>query len=277
VHEFARVSGRTPVTIYQRFGSWGAFREAAGLPRRAKRGYSAAELLEKGRAAYEAIGCNMGAHDFERHSGVSPTTVIRHFGSWAEFRAQVGHPRNPGNPKLRRYTREGILASLRRTVERVGETLTLKEFLQRTGLPGPTFYRHFMTWPEARECVDLPGHVKKRTRYTDEFLLGDLHDVAVQLRRTPRREDYEAYGKASVETLLKRYGPEWKDVQDRYARFVEYQRAFPTRTIERRFADLNEEERAREIQRAMEELDRVDRERWEREEAIQPKDGQATS
>jgi AraC-like DNA-binding protein len=229
IHTFARHSGHSNSTVYTRFGSWSAFREAAGLPPvAARRGYTSERLLELGRKAYADLGCNLTCADFIRSSRIAIGTIRRHFGSWAEFRRQIGpHPRNPGNPKNRKYSREGIIEAIRRVAARTGAGLSMSEFCRQTGFSENLLYRHFESWAEARDCADLPPRVPQRAKLSDRFLLEDLHAVARTCGRIPTEAEYRASGRAGVVTLLRRFGPTWQDVLRRYAGYREFLAVFP--------------------------------------------------
>ena len=253
IAEFTLHTGRSHQLVYTRFGSWDAFRAAAGLPAKVGvRKYTKGELIAQGRAAYQAFGCNLTLGDFVRHTGIPTTTLYRRFRTWEEFReCFAAAARNPGNGRLRKYTREGLIELIRRVAEQAGSGLTKKEFIRRTGIADGTISRHFRTWAEARDCADLPPYVRAAQRYSDEFLLEDFGRVAGLVRGMPTRSDYKQCGTAAVETLIKRFGETWEDVQDRYERYREWKASFPHGPPR---LSRDPEERRRQQERVLEEL-----------------------
>jgi hypothetical protein len=229
--DFCRHTGITRNVFYHHFPSWSAGRAAAHLPPPLPRNtkHTNDQLLELGRAAYEALGCNLTQADFARHAGVSAGTILYRFGGWQPFRDKIGrHPKNPGCSKRRTLTHDDILDRLHDYADRHGPHFSQREFAARTGVSAYLISHRFGSFTAARERADLPPVPRlNHRRYSDEFLLEDLDRVARSLGHIPTRDEYRRLGDVNIETLLKRFGRDWPDIQRRLQQWREFRAAFP--------------------------------------------------
>lgn len=188
-----------------------------------RRRYTDEFLLEAGREAIAQYGERLTQFDFCRETGVSAIVIRDRFGGWLAFRERLGlSPRRLLGTRLRQHSREAIIEKLEWAARKRGVDITLEEFAQLTGISSATVYRYFRGWPDLRTCADLPTDGKPKKCYSDDALLQQVHRVAQLVGRMPTVEDFKQYGHAATSTLRKRFGPEWKWVQLRYEKWLEW-------------------------------------------------------
>ncbi|MEX0704724.1 MAG: hypothetical protein WD069_21680 [Planctomycetales bacterium] len=114
--EFCRRIHVPQSQIYQRFGGWNELRKLAGLPPRTggtrKPRYEVGWLVEKFRETRTLYGDDLTMRDFQRHTGISPTAIRNHFGSWSALRKSQGLSELP--KAKAHYTDEELMADLHR-------------------------------------------------------------------------------------------------------------------------------------------------------------------
>jgi hypothetical protein len=89
---FCRSLGISQSSIYTRFESWPAMREAAGLPRnrRCQPRYSDAEIMADLEQVWRRTGRCPNFEDYSRWSGkIAPSTICKRFGKWPGVRARL--------------------------------------------------------------------------------------------------------------------------------------------------------------------------------------------
>jgi AcrR family transcriptional regulator len=91
--EFQHHTGISAKSIYRLFGSWHAFKDAAGLHERRNPGlppqHDEERLLASLRELVQKRGSRITLHDFCRATGISSATLDRH-GGWRHFRRRLG-------------------------------------------------------------------------------------------------------------------------------------------------------------------------------------------
>ena len=184
--------GRTPTkqefyhgqTAVNRFGSWRAFTDRAGLwstkPVRSKRKLSNEQLIERIQAQAVALGRTPEKKEF-RHS----QAVVEQFGSWRAFIKKADL--EPAKP-----IKSGVKLSNEQLIERVqaraielGRTPIIKEF-QHGGLA----VSRFGNWTTFLSSAGLKKAGKYKTEISNEQLLELVKQRAHQLGRAPVRKEF---------------------------------------------------------------------------------------
>ncbi len=128
--------------------------------------------------------------------------------------------------RLESYDEASLLAEIRRVAELI-ETphIPQAEFNRLAKASSSMIRRRFGTWEEALDRAGLPHRYsgapvsKKfladgRHAFTDEQLIQDLKDVALNIGDTPiTMEIYNRHGRANAETIRRRFGSWWKALE----------------------------------------------------------------
>jgi hypothetical protein len=182
-------------TYFNRFASWNAALEAAGLETRPWRpDYTDAQLLDVLRDLAAELGRTPTRGDLlARPDLPSPTAYTGHFGNWnAALEAAGLEPCRRAPHRRAAYTNEQLLAILRHLAAELGRPPTDRELRARRDLPPPTAYRkHFGSWNAALEAAGLETR-RRRPDYGDEQLLEALRGLAAELGRPPTRREMSA-------------------------------------------------------------------------------------
>ncbi|WP_139228362.1 homing endonuclease associated repeat-containing protein [Planctomicrobium piriforme] len=172
---------------------------------------------------YAAVfGDDISAELFRQVAYCTDEEIAEHFESWNALRQSAGldpqfeTTRRPSN----HHTRAEILELLRQAVAVHGENISLQKFQTVTGLSERLIVSRFERWSELRLAAGLTPYAHVRLRHSDEELLADVHRIAQELGRAPRRIDYQKKGgKFSGPTFLRRFGS-WEGVLAAYESFA---------------------------------------------------------
>jgi hypothetical protein len=160
-----------------------------------------AELLEDLRRAARRLGQkSLGASDYRRLGGYSPTTVVRRFGSWnaAIERAGLTAPAPASD--------EALLEDLRRVARQLGrDRLGQTEYDREGRYNSQMMARHFGSWSKALERVALGTAGSPQADI--EALLYNLLAVWLKLGRRPASTEMRRpLSKFSNRPYLQRFG-----------------------------------------------------------------------
>lgn len=146
--------------------------------------YTDEALFELAREALAAHGPELSYVEFCAHSGVGPRTIAVRFGTWTRFRELAGLPARPkGNLKLRRYSRDELLARMREEVRVHGRDITESMFCKSVGVSPSTIRFYFGAWSKLREAAGLDARIHgnpRRRQYSAERLIDRLRDKVEQ-------------------------------------------------------------------------------------------------
>ncbi len=175
--DFRRYSKVSPGTIRQRFGTWHAALERAGIPEMPPRSfanrvkYSNEEMLAELRRVAELVGKPALIQlDFNEHSVMCGRAVLRRFGGWRKAleSAGLGHlyfrATDVHKDTATRYSDETLLEELRRVAKLVGEpVLTYADFDRHSKISSVTVSRRLGGWFSALERAGLAHMCSKGT------------------------------------------------------------------------------------------------------------------
>lgn len=184
--------GRSEPYVMAYFDTWGDLREAAGLPRRRQRGYSAELLLDTLRKVEAEHGGPVSKRRFYHLTGISENACIRLFGSWREFREAAGlhEMASPGTPV--RYTRELLLELMREQLPILGRRMTRNQFSKAVGISTATIDR-LGSWTELRHELGLTGRGRAKSKSFAKALGVELFDEEpplIDLSDLPSIQDF---------------------------------------------------------------------------------------
>lgn len=214
-----------------RFGSWLVMRARAGLtPVRLKPHcrIQPGELLDALRCAAEN-NPSIKQYDFCRLVGVSQTTILRNFGSWNSMRQRIGLPparRGTAKP----FTREEVIAELRRQVAEFGNQISSFDFYRRAPFGVAVVGRLFGSWTALQQSQGLKS-TRKRLKISIHRLMEDLRRLEEKLRYFPSFDEIARYSRYSIATYQRRFVHVWR-IEIAYERHMLY------RECQRRFDHL---------------------------------------
>lgn len=131
--------------IARKFGRWSEFREAAGLPRHARRrgwgAYTNQQIIDALQDLAAEQGERITLAEFVRHTRISNTAIINHFGNFSELRRQAGLKPNRRGTKL--HTDEQLFQHFHNVAQKLGRIPTGDEFNRLAPISMGTLYRRF--------------------------------------------------------------------------------------------------------------------------------------
>jgi len=110
--------------------------------------------------------------------------------------------------RRKKYTDEFLLNHLKELYNKLGRAPQVRD-LFNAGIVNASIYRiRFGSLPEAKKAAGLFTHKskKKKYKYTDEYLINLLKELAEKLGRTPSKNDIDESGKVSSSTYRKYFG-----------------------------------------------------------------------
>lgn len=115
---FERETGISAWHVFRLFRSWKAVRICLGLqpetPRRARR--TAEQIQQALRDQVARHGENITRMEFGKNTGISITSIMRHFRDWSELRKSIGLP--PRARQGKRYSEFDLMSDLWRVAQK---------------------------------------------------------------------------------------------------------------------------------------------------------------
>jgi AcrR family transcriptional regulator len=116
-------------------------------------------------AALESLAADEGPDisvaKFCRRCGYSNTHIYYYFENWADLRTQAGLPPRVNRSRIHAvHSRESLLALLHKLAGRIGEDITLREFVHHTGISTQPIERVFGGWRAFKAAAGLGKHRK---------------------------------------------------------------------------------------------------------------------
>lgn len=201
----------SPSTYADRFGTWTAAIEAAGLvPRRRTDPIPDDELLAELRTLADELGHSPREVDMNERGRFAATTYHRHFGSWTDAleRADLEPVRRGGQNAVP----DGeLLDALRDMADVLGRAPTAEEMREFGPYSAKPYRTAFGSWTAAVAAAGLdPAGRSRSGRIPDDALLAELRSLSSSLGRTPTFEEMNERGRYSPATYQNRFGS-WSD------------------------------------------------------------------
>jgi len=192
---FNKHSSISASTLVMRFGRWQTALERAGVGHLyggnpGREGYAEETMLDELRRAAALVGkAALTRSDFEKHSHISASPIVKRFGSWrtALERAGVGHMYYYESARRRltrvQYPNEALIEEVRRVARLVEKPVLLRtDFTNNSKIGLITLMRRFGKWRDVLEQAGL-GHMYSGGSgpgmgYSDEALLQEIRRVA---------------------------------------------------------------------------------------------------
>ena len=189
-----------------RFGSWNAALEAAGLATyRRSLIYSDEQLLQTLRDLAAELGRSPTGNEMQaRHDLPSAKVYYVRFKSWLAALEAAGLAAHRRHTLV--YSDEQLLQTLRDLAAELGRSPTRDELKARRDLPAlSTYERRFTRWTAALKAAGL--QTRRTLVYSDEQLLQILRDLAAKLGQSPAGHELEARRDLpSLKTYYERFG-----------------------------------------------------------------------
>ena len=144
--------------------------------------------------------------DVEKSGKVTHITYRNHFGSFINAQKAAGLvPNNRGGEQ--KYSHEFLISHLKELAEQLGKTPSQRD-VEDTGKVSATTYRdYFGSFIKAQKAAGLvPNKSGGKQKYSDEFLLNHLKELAKQLGETPFQKDINTAGKVKATTYRDYFG-----------------------------------------------------------------------
>ncbi len=175
--QFAKHLGRSEPYVVAYFDSWCDLREAAGLPRKRRVGYSPETLVDTLVETETSYGKPVSRRRFYHLTGISPSICDRVFGSWREFREAAGlkEVATPGVPA--KYSRDELLRLMREQIPDLGRQMTRNQFAKAAGVSVFTIDR-LGNWGALRKELGLTSRGRAKAKSFAEVMGIPLVDNA---------------------------------------------------------------------------------------------------
>ena len=177
---FTEVIGRSDRYVHMYVGAFGNLREAAGLPRKRKIGYSAEYLIERLLEAEKVVEGPVSKRRFFAITGISPSCCDRVFGSWVACRKAAGLSEVAAPGKPRRYTRELLVELMREQLPILGRRMTRIQFSKAVGISTATISQ-LGGWSELRRELGLTARGRAKSKSFAKALGIELFDEEPEL------------------------------------------------------------------------------------------------
>ena len=193
------------------------------MPHPSTRRYSTEQLLELGRDAAAKLGHRFTLGRFVRDTGIADSTIRTRFGSWSEFREQLGltpHRNDEvtpdAKPRGRHVSDEWLFDKLREAVPALGRDMNLADFCNFAGVSSTTIVRRFKGWLEFRRRAGLPPKDRRNymlQRYTRDEIIDRLRVIAPQVGPDITLKEFLARTGIADGTFY-RYFKSWSQIRE---------------------------------------------------------------
>lgn len=186
-------------------------------------------LAEIRRVAILSAEASLSTADFRQRARVGLTTIRRRFGGWKEAleAAGLGHlyneipPARVSRVRARTWSREQLIAELRRVVAKCGGgTVTVDQFRDHALVGPDAVRRRFGGWAQALRAAGLEPANHGR-RYSDQECFENLLFVWTHYGRPPKYQEMnKAPSSVGGKAYMKRWGT-WNRAIHAFSDFVE--------------------------------------------------------
>lgn len=109
--------------------------------------------------------------------------------------------------------------ALRMTSIGRGGGMSIKQFVELTGIPESQIYRQFARWGDVCVAAGLKQHSRSKRWYSDDELLAEFHRVTTVLNRLPTWHEFTRLRRMNFQVLYRRFGSR-DDTICRYRRWL---------------------------------------------------------
>jgi len=138
----------------------------------------------------------------------SANTYINRFGSWNEAKERAGlvqfEEGEAKSPGRKGASEEGLLEEIRRLRSELGRSPRIDDLQKHGKFSFSPYYRVFGSWNAALEEAGLEKNTERNI--SDRALIEHLQDLAVELGRTPKKQDLEYFGERGSQVYFDRFG-----------------------------------------------------------------------
>jgi hypothetical protein len=169
--------------------------------------HSRHQILRHARQLFQIHGPALTRNEFIRITEISRDSIQKHFQSWLNLKQLIGQPPEPVTRKVSESrAAPAMLAEAKRLAKKHGQRLSLNLFNRETGISPSCVYREFGSWTALRIKAGLAP--LNRTDYVvrGEQILCDMIRVEMITRRRITSTAYSAFGRLSLQTVIRRYG-----------------------------------------------------------------------
>lgn len=200
----------SPHTYRNRFGSWEAALEAAGIADLTAPALPDAELLDALHEVQEVTETDSPPtqNAVKTHGPYSPVLYLDRFESWLAALRTAGfdtHTRT--DPEQMTASPAELKTALEQVATMIHRTPTADEMDQYGDYRSTLYQAHFGSWDDAVDAVGLAAPSESRqTQYSDPDLREHLRAVAADLGRPPTVDEMNAMEGPSALTYQYRFG-----------------------------------------------------------------------
>lgn len=204
--EELRKHGRYSISPYRdRFGSWNAALEAAGLEPRSSSRLSRDNLIDELQRLADELGHPPTYAEMKQQGAYSPTPFDRVFDSWNDALEAAGlNPSDkPGN-----ISKQDLIDELQRLADVLGHPPTIDELQEHGQFSSGPYQNRFGSWSDALEAAGFEAQAT--SRLSREKLIEDLQQFADKLGHPPTLQEQKEQGPHSHTVYYDRFGS-WRD------------------------------------------------------------------
>jgi hypothetical protein len=196
--------------FFKRFGGIVNAQKAAGLIpsiRRNTQKYSNKYLLSHLKELAKQLGKTPSYRDIDDAEIANRNIYAKRFGSLGKAQKAAGLIPNKSRSK-RVYSDKYLLIHLKKLSKKLGRTPTVKDITDVGKIDISTYIWHFGSIRKAQQAGRLIPTLRGNNvkRYSDEYLLIHLKELAMQLGRTPSSKDIADEGKVGISTYINHFG-----------------------------------------------------------------------
>jgi len=211
VQEFRERGQHADSTLRNRFGSWNAALEAAGLDASgSRRDIPESTLLAEIQSVAEEVGQAPTVAQMNTYGERWASTYQDRFGSWnAALKAAGFEPRTKGTTPSQSVSTEALRMELQELAARLDKRPTQADMDTYGEYESSIYTKQFGSWSEALEAIGLEPR-QPTTKIETSKLLQALQDVAETIGQPPTVTQFQTHGEYSTNVLFDRFDS-WAD------------------------------------------------------------------
>ncbi|WP_135855061.1 homing endonuclease associated repeat-containing protein [Halorussus salinus] len=203
-------------TYMNRFGSWVAALEAAGVADRREPNLSQPRLQRHLQDLGDELSRTPTRADLKEEGELSPWVFVDNFKSWRAALERAGFnivPRT--SPAEATVTHNRLRTFLVNIADEIGRTPSEDELDRYGDFASEIYCSAFGSWDDALQLAGLTEHsMHGAPTYSTNELLTHLRELATDLGETPTTREMNTIGKHGADTYRKRFGS-WNDALEK--------------------------------------------------------------